>query len=270
MLRMLLWSIVPIGFALLVMTMIVGGNGKAHKARDPRFRARHRPQHRLRHRRAAVRARPRQPRGRPRLAGRHIGRLRSALKAWWRGLGAAVQAAVRGAVGLCGRHPAQPAAGRGAAVAASAPRPRRRGRPVAGPAAVQRRCRCAGVQGRIASCSACRRWPMTTRAIGRRRQARPAALPCGHARRMPGEATWPCSISSDANRNRRRDRRLRRRSIRSGTRHGDPVHHGSRRRFLPGRPRPDCPSRPRPQRPNRRSGHTAIAAAMHAPVRACW
>ena len=31
MLRMLLWSIVPIGFALLVMTMIVGGNEKAHE-----------------------------------------------------------------------------------------------------------------------------------------------------------------------------------------------------------------------------------------------
>ena len=85
MLRMLLWSIVPIGFALLVMTMIVGGNEKAH---EHAIRASELDTGRniafaigallfvLAH--ASLEA------GRGWLAA--DGRLRSALKAWWRGL----------------------------------------------------------------------------------------------------------------------------------------------------------------------------------------
>ena len=85
MLRMLLWSIVPIVFALLVMTMIVGGNEKAH---EHAIRASELDTGRniafaigallfvLAH--ASLEA------GRGWLAA--DGRLRSALKAWWRGL----------------------------------------------------------------------------------------------------------------------------------------------------------------------------------------
>ena len=85
MLRMLLWSIVPIGFALLVMTMIVGGNEKAH---EHAIRASELDTGRniafaigallfvLAH--ASLEA------GRGWLA--TDGRLRSALKAWWRGV----------------------------------------------------------------------------------------------------------------------------------------------------------------------------------------
>ena len=85
MLRMLIWSIVPLGFALAVMTMIIGGNEKAHEhalvASDLAsgrsiafwiggllFVLAH----------ASLEA------GRGWLA--VDGRLRSALKAWWRGL----------------------------------------------------------------------------------------------------------------------------------------------------------------------------------------
>lgn len=85
MLRMLIWSIIPLGFALLVMTMITGGNEKAHEhailaseldtgrniaiaAGALLFVLAH----------ASLEA------GRGWLAA--DGRLRSALKAWWRGL----------------------------------------------------------------------------------------------------------------------------------------------------------------------------------------
>ena len=85
MLRMLAWSIVPLGFALLVMTMIVGGNEKAHEhailaseldtgrnigfvVGGVLFVLAH----------ASVEA------GRGGLAA--DGRLRSALRAWWRGM----------------------------------------------------------------------------------------------------------------------------------------------------------------------------------------
>ncbi len=85
MLRMLFWSIVPLGFALLVMTMIVGANEKAHEhaiyaseldtGRNIAF---------VVGGLLFVLAHASLEAGRGWLA--TDGRLRSALKAWWRGL----------------------------------------------------------------------------------------------------------------------------------------------------------------------------------------
>ncbi len=85
MLRMLIWSIVPLGFALLAMTMIIGANEKAHEhailaseldvGRNTGYAV------------GAllfVLAHASLEAGRGWLAA--DGRLRSALKAWWRGL----------------------------------------------------------------------------------------------------------------------------------------------------------------------------------------
>ena len=85
MLRMLLWSIVPLGFALLVMSMIVGANEKAHENAILASEA-------ATGRNIAfwiggllfVLAHASLEAGRGWLA--VDGRLRSALKAWWRGL----------------------------------------------------------------------------------------------------------------------------------------------------------------------------------------